>query len=306
MPGRFHLTEDDERIELETRERLRHAQSRLRELRDRRGLLLEQVRRLSDEQHVIHDRMAPEQERVEGAHEEYRALGQRLAEIRRERDALRPRLDAALAELRMATPVRPERSERRERGPMRPDQIRQEMAQLELRQQTQALSLTDENALIDRLRQLRRELETAEQAVGERAKLDAARAAKELTLRELRTKFEQLGDEFGRVRGERDRKMQSMRAQLQSVGQEISQIREKAQERAGLFRKVDDLNRMMVEVDREIRETLQASRARLREARDTISEFTRPNRAAVSAVAAQAADEQLDRLMKNGKITLGG
>ncbi|MHB8352379.1 MAG: coiled-coil domain-containing protein, partial [Thermoplasmata archaeon] len=162
MPGGFHLSEEDERAELESRDRVRHAQGRLRELRDRRGLLLDQIHRLSDEQRAVHDRMAPDRDRVDATHEEYREFGHRLAEMRARRDALRVQLDRALAALRPARTSDRGLPDRKARGgPPMPAQLRREIAQLELRQQTQVLPVAEENALLDHLRGLRRGLEEA-------------------------------------------------------------------------------------------------------------------------------------------------
>jgi uncharacterized coiled-coil DUF342 family protein len=304
VAGRFHLSEEDERAERDARDRLRHGQSKLRELRDRRGLLLEQIQKLSDEQHVLHDHMAPERERVEDAHAEYRELGRDIAALRSQRDALRPRLDAALAESR----TRPAPTDRRAPVPLRPDAIRREMASLELRQQTQALSIPDENALITRLRSLRKDLDSAEKVDEQRRQVDAARASKEESFHTMRAEFERLGNELQKLKSERDGRMTSMRTKLAEVGQEIGQIREKARARGALFEKVEDLNRQMVAVDRDIREALTASRARRQEARETISEYNRSARSAVGGqgIATRAADDQFERLMKNGKVTLGG
>ncbi len=311
MPGRY-LTEEDERAEAESRERLRHAQSRLWDLRDRRGMILQQIRQLSDEQHELHERMAPDRDRVEDAHLEYRDLGHRLSELRARREKLRGQLDAALAAARPRPAPSGGGHGPAERGgrrgaPLRPDQIRREMAALELAQQTQALKLPEENALIDRLRALRKELEAAEKLEGERAQVEAAHQEKEKEFRTLRAEFEALGEEMRKVRAERDARMSSMKAKLVEVGQEISQIREKAQARGELFKRADEVNRQIAEVDREIRDTLVASRARRSEARITIQEYSHRGRESQSSVvAAQTADEQFEQLMKNGKVTLRG
>jgi uncharacterized coiled-coil DUF342 family protein len=304
VPSRAALTEEDERAELESRDRLHHAQGRIRELRDRRWLLLEQVRRLSDEQRAIHDRMAPDRDRVEDTHQEYRELGQHLAQLRHQRDRIRGELDAALAELRMQRPV----GDKKSAPPARPDQLRREMALLERRQQTQALPLVEENALIDRLRQLRKELEGAEKAGAEQEKVLAARREKEHGFQALRQEFDRLGEEIRKAKEERDHRMASLKAKLADVGQDISQIREKARLRQELFRKIDEVNGQMAAVDKEIRETLASSRARREEAHELIRTYSRSSRAvgAESTARQQTADEQLERLLKNGKITLGG
>ena len=303
MPGRAYLTEEDERAEAEARDRLRQQQHRLRELQDRRSLLLEQVRQISDEQHALHVQIAPDRDRVEATHEEYRELGQRLAELRARREGMRPQLEMALTQLRART-TRPAR-----RGEaLRPDQIRRELAQLELRQQTQALPLAEENALIDHLRELRKGLTEAEASAGRRADEERERLEKEQKFRELRAEYDRLGEELAQLRTERDRRMASMRSKLEEVGQKIGQIRERARHRGELFQKIEELNRQLVGVDREIRESLLATRARRQEARQTIAEFTRSgarSRDERDAVV-QAADEQFQQLMKRGKVSLGG
>ena len=273
MPGRAYLSEEDERAESESRDRLRVQQHRLRELMDRRAQLLQLVRQISDEQHALHGQIAPERDRVEATHEEYRELGQQLAELRARRDALRPQLEMALTRAR-ARPAGPGA-----RGPPapRPEQIQREIAQLELRQQTQALPLPEENALIDRLRELRRGLTDAEKSAGARALLQQERLAHELKFRELRAEYDRLGEEHARLRAERDRRMASMRTKL-------------------------------AEVDRSIRETLSSTRARRQEAHRTIAQYSRGGRAArgEGTAVAQIADEQFEQLMKRGKISRGG
>lgn len=309
MPGGFHLSEEDERAEIESRDRIRHAQGRLRELRDRRGLLLDQIHRLSEEQRAVHDRMAPDRQRVDATHEEYREFGHRLAEMRSRREALRARLDAAVAGLRPARPAPGAGANRRARGgPPLPAALRREIAELELRQQTQVLPVAEENALLDHLRQLRRDLAEAEKAAGIRAAEEASRADQELSFQALRTEFEELGRAMDRLRTERDQRMGAIRTQLLTVGQEISEIREKARLRAELFRKVDELSRQMAELDREVRDALVASQARRKEARDTVRDYNRSAREAVSgsAAAAQTAEENLAQLLKGGKIVLSG
>ncbi|MHB8351351.1 MAG: coiled-coil domain-containing protein, partial [Thermoplasmata archaeon] len=193
-------------------------------------------------------------------------------------------------------------------GPPMPAQLRREIAQLELRQQTQVLPVAEENALLDHLRGLRRGLEEAEKAAGVRAAAEVTRGAQEASFQALRAEFEELGRAMDRLRTERDQRMGAIRSQLLTVGQEISEIREKARLRAELFRKVDEISRQMVELDREVRDALVASHARRQEARDTVRDYNRTAREATSgsAAAAQTAEENLANLLKGGKVVLSG
>ncbi|MCI4341025.1 MAG: hypothetical protein L3K11_01405 [Thermoplasmata archaeon] len=301
MPGVAHLTEEDERAERDARDRLRHADHRLQELRTRRAKLLEEVRRLSDEQRALYDSRAPKEEKVEEFHREYQAMGHDLADLRGRRDALRPQLSALVAQLRQRPPPG------RENGRGRPEQIRREIERLELHQQTVALPIADENAVIDRTRALRKELLEAEKEAAAVTGELAARGSLEEQLRQMRSEFERLGQELDRMRALRNQRFDSVKAQLVSVGQVVGEIREKARQRAELFRTVDELNRQMVEADREIREALQASRERRREARDTIGSHNRGVRDTVAGKDAlsRAADDNLEQLLRSGRVRLG-
>lgn len=302
MPGVSHLTEEDEKAERESRDQLRRADHRLQELRDRRAGLIAEIRRLSDEQRGLYDQRAPKEERVEEFHREYQAMGRELAELRSRRDALRPRMATLVAELRqMPRPGRDSASGR-------PEQIRRDVARLELEQQTVALPLAEENALIDRIRALRRELGEAELAAQGVAAEQARRASLETELHALREQSTHLSTEFDRLRTARGQRFESVKAQLVSVGEVVGEIREKARRRAELFRTVDEVNRQMVEADREVREALRSSRDRRREAIDTLRSYNRGVRESVAGpqALAQAADQNLEQLMRGGRVRLGG
>ncbi|MCI4367854.1 MAG: hypothetical protein L3K08_08885, partial [Thermoplasmata archaeon] len=131
---------------------------------------LDQVHQLSDQQKILYDQRQPRQEALDRTNDEHRDLGRKLTDLRHQRDAARKALDEALIALRMAQPVT-------HRGPRdrldhgrpehaRPEQIRREIAQLELRQQTMALPLSEENALIDQMRLLTKSLTEAQKGAG--------------------------------------------------------------------------------------------------------------------------------------------
>ncbi|HEV2449727.1 MAG TPA: hypothetical protein VGU43_04870 [Thermoplasmata archaeon] len=302
MPGVSHLTEEDEKAERESRDRLRRADHRLQELRTRRATLIAEIRRLSDEQRGLYDQRAPKEERVEEFHREYQAMGRDLSELRSRRDSLRPRMAALVTELRQMP--RPGRDS----AGARPEQIRRDVARLELEQQTVALPIAEENALIDRIRALRRELSGAEVAAQGVATEQARRASLEAELRGLHEEAARLSTEFDRLRAARSQRFESVKAQLVSVGEVVGEIREKARLRGELFKTVDEVNRQMVEADREVREALQSSRDRRREAIDTIRSYNRGVRESVSGpqALAQAADQNLEQLLRGGRVRLGG
>ncbi|MGI0131757.1 MAG: hypothetical protein ACREDK_01480 [Thermoplasmata archaeon] len=301
MP-RPHLSEEDERAEAEARDRLRAAETKLRELRGRRQLLLDQIHQVSDEQKALYDQRAPRQEALDRTHEEHRDLGHRLSELRRERDRARAALDEALAQVRLGRQGFP-----RDDHP-RPDQIRREIAQLERRQQTTALPLSEENALIDRLRLLTKQAAEADKEAGAVEQHHKKLHDLETALGLRRADLDAVGKEMDRVRVERDRRMESMRAQLIEVGHLVAQIREKGKARADVMGRIDTMSRQLFELEREVHQTIQASRDRRQEARRTIVDYNRTVRQSVAGEDAYArnAEEQLEQLLKRGRITLSG
>jgi uncharacterized coiled-coil DUF342 family protein len=302
VPGVSHLSEEDERAERESRDRLRHADHRLHELRLRRASLIDEIRRLSEEQRGLYDRRAPKEERVEEFHREYQSMGRELSELRSRRDALRPRMASLVSQLRQLP--RPGRDP----AMGRPEQIRREIARLELHQQTVALPLAEENAVIDRIRALRREVGEAEVAAQAVAGEQARRAALESELKALHEEFAKLGADLDGLRAARAQRFDSVKAQLVSVGQVVGEIREKAKLRSELFRTVDEVNRQIAEADREVREALRSSRDRRREAIETVRSYNRGVRESVAGnqALAQAAEENLEQLLRSGRVRLGG
>lgn len=299
--GRPPLSEEAEREELRDRDRLRILESKARELRTRRALLLDQIRQLTSEQKALYDRRVAEEENVGPIHDEYRAMGRQLSELRSARDRARSRLEEAVIALRLA------RSEMPKSPPSRPEGISREIAELTRRQETVALPLAEENALIDRIRQLRRELTAAE---AEKGKNDAQRARLhelELAVNTRRDELQKAARELEGRRAEREQKMVSIKARLVQAGQAVAALREKAQARAPLMERLDALQRQLYETDLAARALVRASQGRRQEARDAIAQYNRAVRSNASdrVQGEQRADQQLEELLKRGRITLG-
>lgn len=302
MPGRPHLSEEAEREEREGYDRLRAIDTKIRELRSRRDQLLGQVHQLSDEQKALYDSRQPRQATLEATNDEHRELGRHLAELRRARDQARNRLDEAVVALRLA------RQELPHGGAPRPEQLRREMAELELRQQTRALSLDDENALIDRLRQLRRQLDAAEKNSAAVLAKQAAVREREEAVQKARAEVDHAGGELARVKLERDRRMESMRAQLVEVGRLVGEIREKSRRRGEAMARLDTLMAELRGLEREAHRLLLASRQRRHDARRAIVDYNREVRSKVGTGESsdRIAEAQLEELLKRGRVTLGG
>jgi uncharacterized coiled-coil DUF342 family protein len=299
---RGSLSEEAEREEADYRERRRTLETKFRDLRTRRELLLAQVHQLVDEQQILFERQAPKQRTLEQLHEEYRDIGHDLADLRRQRDQKRNELEGTLQELRFARSELP-RGER-----PRPDQIQREIKQLEHRQQTMALPLTEENALIDRMRALRRQLDGVQKVADAVGTQEARVKALDKEIQTKRADLEKLMAESARLKVERDRRMANMRSLLEEVGAIVGDIRAKAKARRDTMDKVQAFSRQLGEIDDEILRIDRGSRARRDEARRTIREYSRGSRDSMAAETAYAhvADQQLEQLLKRGRITLGG
>lgn len=296
------LSEQDERDEREGYEKLRATETKLRELHGRRDVLLTQVHALSDQQKALFDARQPQQQRLEATHDEHRDLGHRLAEVRHLRDQARRRLDEAVATARQPRAVGA-----RGVGASRPDQIERELATLARRQETTALPLAEENALIDRMRALRKQLESAQQdAAAIKLQQDSQRA-KDEAVRAAHAEVERWSAELTTVKVARDRLMESMRAQLVQVGQLVAQVREKARERGQVMERLDALMADVRRLEKEADGLVAASRQRRQEARRTVVEHNREVRDRTAGrrdSADRTADAQLEELLKRGRITL--
>jgi len=294
------LSDEEVDQERESRNRLRAIDARLRTLQTKRNELIGEMRRLSAEQKALYDRRQAPQEEVQRLYDEHGELGKRIADLRSQREAARRELDAAVVAFReLKLTFAP--GER-----LRPEQIRREIAELELRQQTRALPLDEENALIAHLRQRHRDLQTAEAQSAVVATHEQQRKAAEGRVAAARAEVERLGKEAVDARARRDAKMADVRAKLVDAGGLVAELRAKGKARAEVMAQVDAVSREMTELDREGRRILGEVRARRDEARRTVRQYAPGRGRPAGSIAEANADAQLQELLKRGKITLGG
>ena len=237
------LSDEEEREDREDRDKLRAIDAKLRSLFDRREDLIVEVRRISSEQKAIYDRRQVPQEEVERLYEEHNALGKRIAEFRSARESARKKVEDAIVHLREVrlTFAPGER--------VRPEQIRKEIADLELRQQTRAVPIEEENALIALLRQRAQELKQAEARTATVVAHQRALKEAETALATAREAFDQAGKALAAAKSERDAKMTAVREKLQVAGGLIASLREKGRARADAVEKVDAVSREMNELE---------------------------------------------------------
>jgi uncharacterized coiled-coil DUF342 family protein len=303
MPGRPVLSEEAEKEELAERDEFYKTEAKLREMRGRRQSLVDEVRDLSSRQKEIYDARQPRQQALEATHAQHQELGHVLNDLRRRRDSSRGELDRALIALREYRAGLPKGGDL-----PHPEQIRREITDLEMRQQTHAVPLTEENQMIDRLRLLSRQLKEAEK---NRAEVDERqRRLKELeaNLAAKRAEADRIGPEMARVHAERDHKMQSMRDQLVEVGRLVADLRETSRRRGEVMARLDASNREVMTLEREADRLVRRSRDRAQEARSTVRNYNREVRETVAGEGAYArvAEAQLEELLKRGRVTLRG
>ncbi|HTT15996.1 MAG TPA: hypothetical protein VMH49_01360 [Thermoplasmata archaeon] len=297
MTPRALLTEDADREEREDRDKLRALEARFEALLDRRRALIGELRKLSGEQRELYERRQQPQSEVEQLHQMHGQLGRQLAELRSARDAARRKVDEAVVRRRELL-LTFDRSERE-----RPELIRKEIAELELQQQTRALKIDEENALIARLRRRSADLKTAEARVAIVAAHQSLRKEAELAITAARAEVERLGQEMARVRAERDAAMAGMRGRLEAAGGLVAELRAKGKARAEIMHQIDACSRELDEVDHAGRELLARSRARRAEAVRTLRQYA-PRRRAPDEAIASVAEAHLEELLKRGKVTL--
>lgn len=298
MPPRALLSDEEEREDREDREKLRALDSKLRSLFDRREDLIVEVRHISSEQKAIYDRRQAPQTEVERLYDEHHMLGRRIAELRNARESARKKVEGAIVQLR-ETRLIIAPGER-----VRPEQIRKEIAELELRQQTRALPLDEENALIALLRQRTHELKQAEArsavVAAHQQKLKEAEAA----LAAAREEFALRGKELAAAKTERDSKMSAVREKLEVAGELIATLREKGRARAETIAKIDAISREMDGLEREARQLLARARTRREQARRMLRAYSHTRGPPSEELLATTAEAHLEELLKRGKVTL--
>jgi uncharacterized coiled-coil DUF342 family protein len=297
---RSHLSPEAEREDRDDRERLRHLEGRLDSLLERRGELVSEMRRIAAEQKALYDQSQGPESEVEKLHEEHQTLGHRLLELRHLREEARRKVDEAVIKRRelLLTFEKGERTS--------PEQIRKEIAQLELEQQTKALPIEEENALIARLRKRNQDLKSAEARTALVLEHDRQRHEADQAVAAAHDEVDRLGREMTATRAARDQKMIEIRNKLQSAGGAVAEMRARGRLRAEVRERVDAISKEIAEVEREGRELLARARARRDEAHKTMRNFSGPRGRATEEALASSAEAQFEELMKRGKVTLGG
>jgi uncharacterized coiled-coil DUF342 family protein len=298
VPPRALLSDEEEREDREDRDKLRSLDTKLRGLFDRREDLIIEVRKVTAEQKSVYDRRQAPQAEVERLYEEHHQLGRKIAEVRNAREAARKKVEEAIVSVREAR-LSFAPGER-----VRPEQIRKEIAELELRQQTRALPLDEENALIALLRQRSHDLKQAEARTAVAAAHQQKLKDAEATLLAAREEFALRTKELAEVKAERDSKMVAVREKLEVAGGLIASLREKGRARADLIAQIDAISREMDGLEREARQLLSRSRARREQARRTLRTYAHTRGPPTEEMLATTAEAHLEELLKRGKVTL--
>lgn len=292
--------EGDREEDRAERHRLDQLDAKIRELRPKREALIQQFLRLDDEARDMFNQQSPHQAKLEELHEAHRHLGRELNRLRPSLDSARRVRDERLGVVRELRSTMPKSA----RSPA--DQLRKEMKKLELEQQTRAVPIEEENALIGRMRQIRKEIGVAESEATEVAKRGEALHAAEVTFEAARTEVDRLRKALDDQRAARDRAMETLKAELVVAGQRMAELREKSQARGTVRRELDDIDRSLRGTEREFDDLRRQRRARGGEARRVVVEHNRSARRAVSDPSAmdRTVNDRLEQLLKQGKIRL--
>lgn len=290
-------TREEERAD---RRRLDQLDAKIREFRTKRQTLIQELLRLSDEQRDMFNQRPPQQAKLEELNEAHRVIGRNLATLRQQLDAARRLRDQRLGVVRELRAAMPKSA----RSPV--DQLRREMKKLEIEQQTRAVPLEEENALIDRMRQLRKEIAVAESEASEVAKCAETLRSAEVAFEAARGDVERLRHALDDGRAARDQAMETLKGELVIVGQAMARLREKSQARGTVRRELDDTDRTLRGMEREFDDLRRQYRARRGEARRVVVEHNRSARRAVSDPSAmdRTVDDRLEQLLKEGKVRL--
>jgi len=300
MPPRGAPPEPDRAEERAERQRLDQLDAKIRELRPHRQALIKELLRLSEEQRQMFEQRTPQQSKLEELNGAHRSMGRDLSRLRQELDAARRQRDDRLVrvrELRAALPKSARYST---------DQLRREIKKLEIEQQTKVVSLEAENALIGRMRQLRKEIAVADAEAQVVAQQAATLKEAEAAFEAARADVERLRHALDEGRSVRDQAMESLKGELVHAGQQMARLREKSQERGKVRRELDDVDRTLRGMEREFDTLRRQHHARRGEARRVVVEHNRTARRAVKDPSAleRTVDDRLEQLLKEGKVRL--
>jgi uncharacterized coiled-coil DUF342 family protein len=292
--------ETDREADRAERRRLDQLDAKIRELRSKRQAMIQDFLRLSDEARAMMDLQVPQQAKLEELNDAHRQLGKELNRCRSQLDAARRLRDERLGVVRELRATMPKSAR------SQTELLRKEMAKLELEQQTRAVPLEEENALIGRMRQLRKEIALAESEAAEVAKRSETLRSAETAFETARLEVDRLRNALDEQRASRDQAMETLKAELVVAGQRMAELREKSMARGTVRRQLDDIDHDLRSMEREFDDLRRQRRARGGEARRVVVEHNRSARRAVSDPSAmdRAVDERLEQLLKDGKIRL--
>jgi uncharacterized coiled-coil DUF342 family protein len=296
------LSEEDEEAERRSWDELRSAEQKLRGLKDRRSEMLDVVHRLAEEALDLQARRRSLYDDAEGLHQSFRDLGHAQTQLRVEREKIRGRISEILGSLKQSREEHP-RDKR-----IRPEQITREIALLEKKQQTSVLTVKEENALIDHMRQLRAQLTEAQKSEAVwKAKDESSQGLKD-ELDQMRKRMDEVQAKIEELRKQRDETMAKIKAQLAEGGHLIAAIREKGKARSELLAKVSEISKTCDEMERSVMGLRQQSFQRRDEARKALQDHNRTIRHSLRGedVLARSAEENLQMLLKKGKVELRG
>lgn len=295
------LSEEDGEQEKQSRDNRIAAEQKLDGLMAHRRDLFMNVRRISEEIMDLQRRRQMLNGEVQTLHEGFKELGVKQRSLREERGRILDRLDDLTETLYQRKSNLPEGG----KGGYR--RLGVEIAALERAQQTKVMSLKDENALIERTRQLRQQLVEAEKVEAKWMAEEATASGLKKDIEDTRKKLTQVVSELDKIRLERDEQMAKVKAQLGEIGHVLTEIRAKGQVRTETLDKVKALGEEIAAMGKKVLDMTQESRSRANEARRSFKEHSDAVRHRFSSDEARdrSAEESLSSLFKNGKIELG-
>jgi uncharacterized coiled-coil DUF342 family protein len=280
---------------------LEHAEIKLQSLMDRRMVLNQEANVLRQERDLVHER---KRELLVGVRELRARRAALIAEVRRrrqERDAFQQQAKAL---------IDGKRKLRGQGGRSAGEElraIRRQVSEMEMRQQTATLSLSQENRLLDDLKGMLRRLRDLEVL-----KADEDRVAKEV--RNLDATITDLFASADRAHKAAAEASDAARALDGDLDQLLAGVRilaaEGDQHHAAYLEaktKADEVHGKVVAMREKVLTSRDAARAERREARDLLRAQNRSVRHALldPKKLEESADEALQSLLKKGRVEIG-